>query len=136
MVRARYDHGIKVRTRCKHYLKNDLKYKHSGATGKLPVVAMGHTNQMVVGGVSIEANTVYYGSNSTAMSAGSPPQSSQAGGPAQAPAPASPPLGRSQWSYQIMVQYMCRYQWYNGTMYHGSNGTIGTMVPWYHTMVW
>jgi hypothetical protein len=45
-----------------HYLKNDLKYKHSGATGKL------------VGVVSIEDTTVcyillYYGSNSTAMSA-------------------------------------------------------------------
>ncbi len=40
-----------------HYLKNDLKYKHSGATGKLVSV------------VSIEDITVYYGSNSTAMSA-------------------------------------------------------------------
>ena len=37
--------------------KNDLKYKHSDATGKL------------VGVVSIEDIAVYYGSNSTAMSA-------------------------------------------------------------------
>jgi hypothetical protein len=36
--------------------KNDVKYKHTGATGKL------------VGVVSIEDITVYYGSNSTAMS--------------------------------------------------------------------
>ncbi len=40
-----------------HYLKNDLKYKQSGATGKLGGV------------VSIDDITVYYGSNSTAMSA-------------------------------------------------------------------
>jgi hypothetical protein len=40
-----------------HYLKNDLKYKHTGATGKL------------VGVVSIEDITVYDGFNSTAMSA-------------------------------------------------------------------
>jgi hypothetical protein len=39
------------------YLNNDLKYKHSGATGK------------PVGVVSIEDITVYHGSNSTAMSA-------------------------------------------------------------------
>jgi hypothetical protein len=44
-------------TYVQHYLKNDLKYKHSGATGKL------------VGVVSIKDITVYYGSNSTAMSA-------------------------------------------------------------------
>ncbi len=39
------------------YLKNDLKYRHSGATGKL------------VGVVSIKDITVYYSSNSTAMPA-------------------------------------------------------------------
>ncbi len=39
------------------YLKTNLKYKHSGATGKL------------VGVVSINDITVYYGSNSTAMGA-------------------------------------------------------------------
>ncbi len=33
-----------------HYLKNDLKYKHSGATGTLPVVGV----------VSIEDITVYH----------------------------------------------------------------------------
>jgi hypothetical protein len=42
-----------------HYLKNDLKYKHSGATGKL------------VGVASIEDITVYYGSVAYSDYAGS-----------------------------------------------------------------
>jgi hypothetical protein len=37
-----------TRVQIKHYLKNNLKYKHSGATGTL------------VGVVSIEGITVYY----------------------------------------------------------------------------
>ncbi len=41
-------HGTRVRVQIQHYLKNDLKYKHSGATGTL------------AGVVSIEGITVYY----------------------------------------------------------------------------
>ncbi len=82
------------------------------------------------GVVSIEDITVYHGSNSTAMSAARistkipGPKSSQACGPARAPAPASPPLGRSQWSY------------YHGTMVHSC---MAILVPWseYHgTRTW
>jgi hypothetical protein len=47
----------RVYVQIKHYLKNNLKYKHSGAKGKL------------VGVVSRNGITVYYNSNWTAMSA-------------------------------------------------------------------
>ncbi len=56
-----------VHVHVQHHLKNDLKYKHTGATGKL------------VGVVSIEDITVYYGSNSTAMSAAYVPRYSTIG---------------------------------------------------------
>ncbi len=68
-------------------VKSDLKYKHSGATGKL------------VGVVSIEDITVYHGSNSTAMSATRISTTILASMWACTPAsPTLAPLGRSQWS--------------------------------------
>jgi hypothetical protein len=62
---------------------------------RLEIQALRCNGDTIVGVVSIEDLQLRFQLDSDVCSA--PPQSSQACGPARAPAPASPPLGRSQW---------------------------------------
>ncbi len=91
-----------------------LKYKHSGATGKL------------VGVASIEDMTVYYGSNSTAMSAARISTTVYHG--TMVPGTMVP------WYHGTRYQWHLRIVHTFSLCYHGRVRTrVRTRVPWYHT---